>query len=111
MGFYHFRIKKYIEIRVADAVPIDVAVAFAALIKGLIYNATNIDRLLDKYKSITTIDDINEAIQSVEKDGFDAEIYDDRKAIEHAEELLSIASDGLDNEEKEYLKYVRDFWN
>ena len=111
MGFYHFRIKKYIEIRVADAVPIDVAVAFAALIKGIVYNVANVDKVLDKYKSITTIDDINEAIQSVEKDGFNAEIYDGRKAIEHAEELLSIASDGLDNEEKEYLKYVRDFWN
>ena len=49
--------------------------------------------------------------KSVEKDGFKAEIYDGRKAIEHAEELLSIASEGLDNEEKEYLKYVRDFWN
>ena len=87
------------------------AVAFAALIKGIVYTVANVDKVLDKYKSITTIDDINEAIQSVEKDGFDAEIYDGRKAIEHAEELLSIASDGLDNEEKEYLKYVRDFWN
>ena len=33
MGFFHFRIKKYIEVRVADSVPIDKALGYAALLK------------------------------------------------------------------------------
>ena len=32
MGFFHFRVKKYIEIRVADSVPIEKALGYAALI-------------------------------------------------------------------------------
>ena len=38
MGFFHFRIKKYIEIRVADSVPLERALGYVALIIGLIYS-------------------------------------------------------------------------
>jgi len=35
MGFFHFRVKKYIEIRVADAVPVKKAMGYVALVKGI----------------------------------------------------------------------------
>ena len=44
MGFFHFRIKKYIEIRVADSVPLDRALGYVALIKGIVYSDKNLFR-------------------------------------------------------------------
>ena len=110
MGFYHFRIKKYIEIRTVDALPIDVALGYAALIKGIIYNEASIDKLLERYKEIKTVEQINEAFDSIEKDGLSANAYG-RDVLSQAEELVNVASEGLDEKEKEYLKHVRDFWN
>ena len=43
MGFFHFRVKKYIEVRVADSVPIGKALGYVALLKGLVYSSENLD--------------------------------------------------------------------
>jgi protein-tyrosine phosphatase len=44
MGFFHFRIKKYIEVRVADIVPIKKALGYTALLKGIVYSERNNER-------------------------------------------------------------------
>ena len=111
MGFFHFRIKKYIEIRVADSVPLERALGYVALIKGLIYSDKNI-RLLDEILSIVTdLDSIQNAVEEIEKNGFDAIIYNGRSALEWSEQLYKLAESALDAEDKEYLKGVRTFWN
>lgn len=111
MGFFHFRIKKYIEIRVADSVPLERALGYVALIKGLIYSDKNI-RLLDEILSIVTdLDSIQNAVEEIEKNGFDAIIYNGRSALEWSEQLYNLAESALDAEDKEYLKGVRTFWN
>jgi glutamate--cysteine ligase len=43
--FFDVRFKTYIEIRMADSLPIDYALAFVALIKGLFYREGNLRRL------------------------------------------------------------------
>ena len=111
MGFFHFRIKKYIEIRVADSVPLERALGYVALLKGLIYSDKNI-RLLDEILSIVTdLDSIQNAVEEIEKNGFDAIIYNGRSALEWSEQLYKLAESALDAEDKEYLKGVRTFWN
>ncbi len=45
MFFNDVRLKTYIEIRPADAMPVPYVVAYAALIKGLFYHAENLDAL------------------------------------------------------------------
>lgn len=111
MGFFHFRIKKYIEIRVADSVPLERALGYVALIKGLIYSDKNI-RLLNEILSIVTdLDSIQNAVEEIEKNGFDAIIYNGRSALEWSEQLYNLAESALDAEDKEYLKGVRTFWN
>lgn len=37
------RLKRYVEIRQGDSVPFDVALGYAALIKGIFYGETNLD--------------------------------------------------------------------
>ena len=111
MGFFHFRVKKYIEIRVADSAPILKALGYVALIKGLIYSEENIKKLEEALASVEDIDSIQKAVEAIETDGFDAKIYDGKTAGEWADYLIDIAGNSLGDSDKEYLKGVRAFWS
>ena len=111
MGFFHYRVKTYIEVRVADSVPIDKALGFTALIKGLVYDKSNLKLLDKKLKNIKSIDEIQEAIDEIKVYGFDAKIYDGRTAYEWANDLVEMADSGLEGKDKEYLEDVRTFWS
>lgn len=103
MGFFHFRVKKYIEIRVADSVPIEKALGYAALIKGIVYSAANLDTLEKELADIDGIDKINEAVTDIEKDGLQAVIYHGRTSGQWAAYLKELAENALPGDEKEYL--------
>ena len=110
MGFFHFRVKKYIEVRVADSVPIEKALGYAALLKGIIYNENALNSLDQRLQNVHTIEDINRVVEEIEKAGFDAVIYENKTAAEWVEELAETASAGLNEEEGKYLNYVRTVW-
>ncbi len=109
MGFFHFRVKKYIEIRVADSVPIDKALGYVALLKGIVYSDENLALLETELSNIDGLDKIQEAVEEIERNGFDAVIYDERTALEWADHLIDLAGYSLDDKDKEYLNYVRAF--
>ncbi len=111
MGFFHFRVKKYIEIRVADSVPILKALGYVALIKGLIYSEENLKKLEEALQSVEDIDSIQKAVEAIETNGFNAKIYDGKTAGEWADYLIDIAGNSLGDSDKEYLKGVRAFWS
>lgn len=107
MGFFHFRVKKYIEVRVADAVPIDKALGYVALLKGLVYSEKNLKTLDKVLAGITTIEEIQSAVEEIEKDGLEAVIYEGKTAGDWAGYLTDIASKVLPAEDKRYLENVR----
>ena len=107
MGFFHFRIKKYIEIRVADSVPLDKALGYVALIKGIVYSEKNLGLLNEILSDIKDIETIQNAVEAIEKDGYDAVVYGGRTAGEWAEQLYSLAEKALGKEDREYLQGVR----
>ena len=106
MGFFHFRIKKYIEIRVADSVPLGRALSYVALIKGLIYSEENLSKLEAALSGITTIDQIEDAVDKIIVSGSDARIYGDRTVLEWYNYLLELANNALPEKEREYLNNV-----
>ena len=106
MGFFHFRIKKYIEIRVADSVPLGRALSYVALIKGLIYSEENLARLEKDLSDITSIEQIEDAVDSIIVSGLDAKIYGDRTVREWYKYLLELANNALPDKEQEYLTDV-----
>lgn len=110
MGFFHFRVKKYIEIRVADSVPLDRALGYVALLKGIIYSDSNLARLEDELADIDSEDKIQSAVDAVKADGYDAVIYNGRKASCWASELAELAAGQLEEKDREYLERVRTFW-
>ena len=107
MGFFHFRVKNYIEIRIADAVPLDKALGYVALIKGIIYSDSAVTLLSKELEYIKDAAGIQEAVERIERDGFDAVVYNGKTAREWADHLTGVASGHLDEEEKEYLNHVR----
>ena len=106
MGFFHFRIKKYIEIRVADSVPLGRALSYVALIKGLVYSDENLSILENALTDIKSIGQIEDAIDEIMVSGIDAKIYGDRTAREWYNYLLELADNALNEKEREYLNNV-----
>ena len=106
MGFFHFRIKKYIEIRVADSVPINKALGYVALLKGIVYSDQNLTLLEEELSDIDTIDKIQDAVIKIEKDGHDAIIYHNITAAQWAARLVQISSEAILEQERKYLAYV-----
>ena len=111
MGFFHFRIKRYIEIRVADSVSIDRALGYVALIKGIVYSDDNLMKLEKELTGIDSAERIQAAVEEVEKHGLDAVIYDGKTVLQWAEHLIELAGNELCNKDKEYLKNVRALWS
>lgn len=109
MGFFHYRVKKYIEIRVADSVPLDRALGYVAILKGIVYSDDNLSALEKELADVDTAEKIQQAVEDIERDGYNAVVYG-RKATEWAAHLYELALDKLPDTDKEYLENVRTFW-
>ena len=107
MGFFHLRVKKYIEVRIADSVNINKALGYVALLKGLIYNDENLSSLDQELISITNAKTIQAAFDAIKADGLKANIYYGRTAKDWLEYLLEKSEKTLSAKDKEYLKNVR----
>lgn len=106
MGFFHFRIKKYIEIRVADSVPIERALGYVALIKGIFSSEESIFRIEKELQKVESAEDIQFAVEEIERFGWNALIYDGRSVLEWLDYLKTVAALSLDRQERVYLNYV-----
>lgn len=105
MFFPHIRLKKYLEIRVADSVPKDRMLGYAALIKGLLYKEDNLKQLEEMFAKVTTVAQVQEAEKAVMKDGYYAKVYG-RTAVEWIFALYEMAKEELPVKEQCYLKGV-----
>ena len=110
MGFFHFRVKKYIEIRVADSVPLERALGYVALIKGLVYSDKNLDVLENELSGIDSLDKLQSAVETIEAEGLDARIYDGKRVSVWASHLIELALKELSETDRKYLENVRAFW-
>ena len=106
MGFFHFRIKKYIEIRVADSVPLDRALSYVALIKGIVYSDKNLLILEKDLESIDSFEQVQEAVDEIIVNGLDAKIYGEKTAREWYKYLVELADRALKEKDQEYLRNV-----
>ena len=110
MGFFHFRVKKYIEIRIADSVPVERALGYVALLKGLVYSQENLDYLDGELEPVNSLQLIQEAVEVIERDGNDAQIYG-KPVSDWVDMLMTLAGRALDDRDKEYLENVHAFWS
>lgn len=100
--FTDVRLKRYIEVRPADALPAEHAVAYAALLKGLFYSDENLDQL-DRIFANVSANDIAQAKLDLMESGYGAQIYG-HAAGALADQVISLAAAGLSESERALLK-------
>ena len=107
------RLKRYVEIRQGDSIPLAPALGYVALIKGIFYSDTNLD-LLEAIFGVGADGvwhqaeaDVEDAIAVIVKDGWDAVVYG-RSVSAWADLLMQLAPDGLGTE-VDYLEALKDF--
>lgn len=100
--FNDVRLKNFIEIRPADALPLPYAMAYVALIKGLFYGKDSLNKLQEIFVDVNKDEQYESAKQELMKSGYDAEIYGN-SAKYFADKLIEIANSGLTGEDVKYL--------
>lgn len=101
MFFPDVRTKKYIEIRMMDAVPYPLNFAVLAFWKGILYNDENLEKVYDYIKDIT-IEDVNKTKDEMFELGLNAH-YKDKTILEVGKWLVDLAKQGLDEDEVKYI--------
>lgn len=102
MFFPDVRTKKFMEIRMMDAVPYPLNFSAMALWKGILYDDKNLNKLYELIKDIS-IDEVNRAKDEMMDKGLSAKLRD-KTLLDIGKILVQIAKDGLDEEECHYLK-------
>lgn len=106
MVFPDVRLKKFIEIRMADSVPYPLNLSLIALIKGIMYDEENLQEVYNYVKDLKEKDIVEGKLYAIE-DGLMAN-YIDRKVLDIGKWLLTMAFKGLSKEEEVYLKPLED---
>ena len=107
------RLKRYVEIRQADSLPLEPGLGYVALIKGLFYSETNLEILEHALGARAdgtwpyVEQDVEDAIDAIVADGFEAQVYG-RSVTAWADLLFRLAPDGLGTEVG-YLEALEDF--
>ncbi|QOS67494.1 glutamate--cysteine ligase [Eggerthella guodeyinii] len=106
MFFTDVRLKTYIEIRPADAMPIPYVIAYAALIKGLFYAPESLDALDELFADVRRADYLA-AQGDLMARGYEAEVYG-KPAAALCDRVMEIAQHGLADDEREFLEPLAD---
>lgn len=105
MFFPMVRLKKYIECRVADSMPIEAALGYAAVIKTMMYHKPLLDKLDRELSDIRTAEAVYQAEDAVIADGYRAEVYG-RSVIAWMDELFSSALSYAGEQERAYIRRI-----
>ena len=100
-------LKGHIEIRVADSMPIHMALAYTALIKGLMYDELNLDTLYDMTLGVCSYD-VYHAKQELIIKGKDGLIYN-RPVRDWIKRIFFMSQAGLGSDELPYFLPVEAF--
>lgn len=106
MFFTDVRLKTYIEIRPADAMPIPYVIAYAALIKGLFYAPASLDALDALFADVRR-DDYLAAQDTLMARGYEGEVYG-RPVAELCDRVVELAEAGLAEDERTFLAPLAD---
>lgn len=109
MVFPDIRVKQFLEIRVADALPLPYSMAVPALIKGIFYNKYNLNKY---FKLSLNMDDdailkLNDQVK--ESYAFEMDcLHVSMTCGDFIEGLIADAENGLDSDERSILVHFKD---
>ena len=102
MVFPDVRTKKFIEIRMADALPYPLNFSLIALFKGLLYNEENLNKLYEFSLKIKNEDIIKSKEEAIDK-GLNGKFLD-TSLKELGKNIIKYAKGGLNEDEIQYIK-------
>ena len=104
MPFPDVRVKRYLEIRGADAMPAEGVLFYCAFVKGLLYSEKVLDhvQMCIREKDLDE-EDIRKAEESLTERGFEGEIYGMPASV-FLQETLEMCREGLTQEERVFLE-------
>lgn len=102
MVYPDVRTKQYIEIRCADSMPKEYAMAYAAMIKGIFYSEDAMERLESTFVVLSE-EEICQAKEELMKSGYRGKIYG-MSAKDAVEKVLTVAKSGLPVKEEVFLE-------
>lgn len=106
MVFPDVRTKRFMEIRMMDAVPYPLNFSAIALFKGIIYNDDNLNKVYDFIKTLTEEDIVNIKHNMMDI-GMEAE-FNGKSLLEVGKWTVCLAKEGLKEEEVHYIKPLED---
>lgn len=104
MVFPFVRVKKFIEIRSADCMPLEYTLAYCALLKGIFYDPENVAYYYEQAKDCS-VEQLHEYKRQIEKDGWSARVYGDSSLQHVLHVLLEKAREGLNEKDGQYLDW------
>ncbi len=103
MAFPDVRLKKFLEIRFADSVPVPCILAYCAVIKGLLYSEKGIVYAKEQIRKLRiTEEDVRRAEDCLMGSGWDGMVYG-QPVRDGALKILELAAESLGDEETGYL--------
>lgn len=96
------RLKNFVEIRPADAMPMEYSLAYVVLIRALFYSDRNLD-VLESLLANVDEEAVNQAKEALMEKGYGAEIYG-RSAEFWTDMLMVLATGNLEKGEASYLE-------
>ena len=109
MVFPDVRTKKYIEIRMIDAVPYPLSLSGAALWKGIMYNPQSLERTGDLLEGVSAAD-VTAAKSDVIRAGLKGRLGG-RSIYDMGRQVLAYAADGLEPAERDYLAPLEEIFS
>jgi len=104
MFFFDVRLKNYVEIRMADSTDINLALSWAALIKGIFYEPDTLVTLCYALNlRVRSARDVAEAKEALRKEGYKAQVYE-KPADLWLNLLVELARNNLPDYEQRYLE-------
>lgn len=102
MQFPDVRLKTYLEIRPADSMPIPYVIAYAALIKGLFYNESNLQQLEALFADVDD-DAFEMAKDALMEHGYNAHVYG-APVADLCDRVIGLAENGLSPDDRALLE-------
>ncbi len=107
-SFTDVRLKEYLEIRMADALPLPLALGYLALLKGLFYDQSNLDYVFKQVQKTSTAE-VKEALCKITDKGCKKTYTDNIIMADWLEILIERALQGLASEDQSHLIYLKDY--
>lgn len=101
MVFPQVRLKHFLELRMADSMPLPYTLSYTAFIKGIFSSETSIQKALEVLPGQTPAE-VLQAVRQIRGEAFDGEVYGN-PVSETLDKLFQIAEDSLSAEEKVFL--------